>query len=132
MRIDGAVGQLDANVDMCVLRGVLGAAPVVVEKIALADLEGDIDGVLADDRCKLAGGGLDQIALGEDGEPDPSIDGRADLRIAEVDLRLIERPKRPVAGERFAQRRCYRMPRYSVRKWRLSKHGSYDQASRFS
>src|SRR5262249_54874600 len=52
MRVDGAVGQLDASVDMRVLPGVFGAAPVVVEQIALADLESDVDGVLADDRCQ--------------------------------------------------------------------------------
>src|SRR5262249_54174651 len=91
MRVDGAVGQLDANVDMRVLPGVFGAAPEVVEKIALADLERDIDGVLADDGCKPSRGGLDQIALGEYFESDPTVDGRADLGVAEIDLRLVER-----------------------------------------
>src|SRR5262249_42361403 len=43
VRVDGAVGQLDANVDMRVLPGFFGSAPKVVEKIALADLEGGID-----------------------------------------------------------------------------------------
>src|SRR5262244_4596535 len=86
MRVDGAVGQLDANVDLRVFPGVFGAAPEVVEKIALADLERDIDGVLADDRCKLSRGGLDQIALGEYLEPDSSIDGGANFRVAEIDL----------------------------------------------
>src|SRR5262245_7115639 len=90
MRVDGAVGQLDPNVDVRVLPGVFGAAPEVVEKVALADLEGDIDGVLADDGRELAGGGLDQIAFGDDGDSDPSIDGRVDLRVAEIDLRLVE------------------------------------------
>src|SRR5262249_33341173 len=91
MRVDGAVGQLDANVDMRVLPGVFGAAPVVVEQIALADLEGDVDGVLADDRCKLSRGGLDQVALGENLESDPTVDWGADLGVAEIDLRLVER-----------------------------------------
>src|SRR5262249_28160231 len=68
-----------------------GAAPEVVEKIALADLERDIDGVLADDRCKLSRRGLDQIALGEYFESDPTVDWRADLGVAEIDLRLVER-----------------------------------------
>src|SRR5262249_18646112 len=86
MRVDGAVRQLDANVDMRVLPGVFGAAPEVVEKIALADLEGDIDRVLADDGGKPSRGGLDQIALGEYFESDPTVDWRADLGVAQIDL----------------------------------------------
>ncbi len=51
----------------------------------------DVDGVLADDRCQRSRGGLHEIALGEPFESDPTVDWRADLGVAEINLRLLER-----------------------------------------
>src|SRR5262245_40564458 len=75
MWIDAAIGQLDAN------RHLSGRVPrfenlmFVFEHIPLACLKEDIDRILADDRCELSGRGLNEVALGETDQPDPSVDG---------------------------------------------------------
>src|SRR6266516_759196 len=91
MRIGAAVGQPDVNGQVHVLVGRCTDPALVLENIALARLKDHIDGVLADDRRELSGRGVDQIAHGEIRKSDPSIDRRADLRVAEIDLRLLER-----------------------------------------
>ena len=90
-RIDAAVGQPDAHGDMPVLVAELGDPALVVEHLALARLEDDVDRVLAHDRRERAGGRPDQIADGEVREADATVDRRANLGIAEIDLRLLER-----------------------------------------
>src|SRR5260370_7137861 len=92
MRILAASGQLDVHGRVRGLAGRFGDAAFVVENIALARLKDDIYRVLADNRGKLPGRGLDQIAHGENGESDPSIHRRADLRVAEIDFPLSELP----------------------------------------
>ncbi len=89
MGIDVSVRQPDMNDDVGVLVRFSHPA-LVVENVALADLKDDVDRILADDGGKPSGRGLHQIADGERGEPDPPVDRRADLGVAEIDLRLVE------------------------------------------
>ena len=106
LRIDAAVGQLDVNGHMPVLDAQFGDPPLVVEYVALAGLKDDVDGVLADDRRKRPGGRADQIADGENGKPDPSVDRRTDFGVAEIDFRLVERRlRRQHIGLRYSPRR---------------------------
>src|SRR3979490_3422996 len=61
MRIDAAVGQVGVNGLMRVFVR-FGDPALVVEDVALADLEDDIDGILADDGRQPSGRRLDQVA----------------------------------------------------------------------
>ena len=75
MGIDAAIGQLDANRHLPVRVARFENLALVFEHIPFACLKEDIDRILADDRCKLSGRGLNEVALGESGQPDPSFDG---------------------------------------------------------
>jgi len=79
--VNGRLRVLDAG---------FGEPALVVDYIALAWLKDDIDGVLPDDRRKRPGRRADQIAHGENGNPDPSIDRRTDFRVTEINFRLVE------------------------------------------
>ena len=74
MRIGAAIGQLDVNGHVRGFVGRFSDPALVLENIALARLKDDIDGVLPDDRRKLPGRRVDQIAHGENGNADASID----------------------------------------------------------
>src|SRR5437588_3343225 len=67
MRIQSAIGQLDANSHLPVLVPRFEDLALVVEHVALACLKQDINRILADDRRKLSRGRLDQVALCEEG-----------------------------------------------------------------
>src|SRR5262245_25572260 len=75
MWIDAAVGQLDANRHLSARAPRFENPLLEFEHIPLACLKEDIDRILADDGRKLSGRGLNEVALGESDQPDPSIDG---------------------------------------------------------
>src|SRR5580692_10138990 len=90
MRIYGAVGQLDVYGYVRVLVG-RGRDPVLIfDDVGFARLERHVDRILAHDRCQSSRRRADEIADGKIGEPNAPVDRRADLRVAEIDLRLLE------------------------------------------
>src|SRR4029077_16409273 len=102
MRIGTTIGQFDVNGHMRVAVR-FGHPASVLKNIALTDLKDDVDGILADDRRKPSGRGLDQVADGKGREPDPSVDRGADLSINEIDFRLRELRLR----FQYARLRCF-------------------------
>src|SRR6185437_1603694 len=81
-RIKAAVREFEVDGDRSLLASGLADTTPVIEEVALARLENDVNGILADDCRKGAGGGADQVADGEVRKPDAAVDRRANLGIA--------------------------------------------------